>query len=356
MGLPKVETVVTEDHHWAKETGATVDLDETFLLELGMGDEREGLNVTTVPASGSASHVYRTQDPVRAATAGCGVTFTVERPEIERLVKVLNENRFLQLPQRYEAKDLHEGAHWIVHVRSGGLDKYVSADNAFPDALVAIARHVTTQIVDTRPGLYGQSKPARLGADHGDHLWRATRRYGNRDPEPGLPEFQDAARIIGLLSPDEPLPAGTSLDLSIVDQTDGGKVLAQSKATEPRFSAFYNEARLDAHHRYVLTATLLSNGQALAAACSEALPVITLDGAHAARSRSRRAQRRAGHALEIRRLAFRGAFLRGRRGDRRQGAAAEAGRVVVIAGLVGDGGEGAALTRRAGRRWRRTPP
>jgi hypothetical protein len=278
VGLPKVETVVTEDHHWAKETGATVDLDETFLLELGMGDGREGLNVTTVPASGHASHAYRTQDP-KGGYRWVRVTFDVEHAEIERLVKVLNENGFLHLAERYEGKGLHDGAHWIVHVRSGGLDKYVSADNAFPDALVAIARHVTTQIVDTRPGLYGESKPARLGSDYGDHLWRATRRYANRDPEPGLPEFQDAARIIGILSPDDPLPAGTELALSIKDQTDGGKVLATSKSTEPRFSVFYNEARLDAHHRYVITATLLSNGQP--AAVSEALPVITLDGAQA---------------------------------------------------------------------------
>jgi hypothetical protein len=278
VGLPKVDTVVTEDVHWAKEKDATVDLDETFLLELGMGDGREGLNVTTVAASGNASHVYRTQDP-KGGYRWVRVTFDVEHAEIERLVKVLNENGFLHLAERYEGKDLHEGAHWIVHVRSGGLDKYVSADNAFPDALVAIARHVTTQIVDTRPGLYGQSKPARLGADYGDHLWRATRRYGNREPEPGLPEFQDAARIIGILTPDDPLPAGTELEISITDQSDGGKVLAQSKSTEPRFSAFYKEARLDAHHRYVHTATLLANGQR--AAVSEALPVITLDGAHA---------------------------------------------------------------------------
>jgi hypothetical protein len=278
LGLPKTETIVTEDVHWAKETGATVDLDETFLIELGMGSGQEGLDVTTVPASGHASHAYRTQDG-KGGYHWVRVTFDVDHAEIDRLVKVLNENGFLHLAERYEAKGVDDGAQWIVHVRTGGLDKYVVAHNAFPDPLVAVARHVTTQIVDTRPGLYGESRPARLGTSYGDHLWRAARRYAVRDPEPELPGFGDAPRVIGLLSPDDPLPAGTKLELSIVDQTEAGKVLATSVATEPRFWVFYNEARVEPHHRYALTATLRSGTQAVAA--SEALPVITLDGAQA---------------------------------------------------------------------------
>ena len=61
LGLPRADLITTEDFHWAKETGATVDLDETFLVEVGMGSGKDGLNVTTVAANGHASHVYRTQ-------------------------------------------------------------------------------------------------------------------------------------------------------------------------------------------------------------------------------------------------------------------------------------------------------
>ena len=73
-----------------------------------MGDGREGLNVTTVPASGHASHAYRTQDP-KGGYRWARVTFDVEHAEIERLVKVLNENGFLRLAERYQGKDLHDG-------------------------------------------------------------------------------------------------------------------------------------------------------------------------------------------------------------------------------------------------------
>ena len=276
-GLPHVETITTEDHHWAKETGATVDLDETFLLELGMGSGLDGLNVTTVPASGHASHVYRTRD--KGGFRWARVAFEVDRPEIERLVKVLNENGFLHLGAGYEGKDIHDGAQWIVHVRTGGLDKYVYADNAFPDPLVAVARFVTTQIVDTRPGLYAASKTAPIGTGYADHLWRARRRYAVRELEPEPPGFEDAPRVVGYMIPGDSLPEGTKLRAAIVDQTSGGKELSSYTASVPRFSVFYNEAKVDPHHRYALEVKLLAGTRVVAA--SESLPVITLDGAQA---------------------------------------------------------------------------
>jgi hypothetical protein len=275
--LPHVDVVATEDFHWATETEATVGLDETFLVEIGMGGGRDGLNVTTVAANGHASHVYRTR--TKDGIGWVRVAFTVERPELERLAKVLNENRFLQLPQRYEAKDLHDGAQWILHVRSGGLDKYVYADNAFPDPLLAVARFVTTQLVDTRPALYGESKPARLGSDYGDHLWRAARRYAVRELEPEPPSFEDAPRVIGLVLPDDPLAEGTLLEATIVDQSNADKVLGSVDSPAPRFSLFYNEGKVDPQHHYALLVKLLAGKRVLAE--SGSLPVITYDGAFA---------------------------------------------------------------------------
>jgi hypothetical protein len=273
----KADTITKEDFHWAKETGATVDLDETFLLELGMGDGRDGLNVTTVPASGHASHVYQTEE--KGGVRWSRVTFDVDRAEIERLVKVLNEHGFLHLAQGYQAKGVNDGAQWIVHVRTGGLDKYVYADNVFPEPLVAVARFVSEQIVDTRPKLRAESRPARLGRGYGDHLWRAVRRYAVKSLEPGIPDFEDAPRVLGLVVPDDPLPQGTRLQVSIVDLTDEGKVLSSSSANAPRFVVFYNEAKVEPRHRYVLELKLLSGTKVVAA--GEPVPVLTLDGAHA---------------------------------------------------------------------------
>jgi hypothetical protein len=242
-----------------------------------MGDARDGLNVTTVPASGHASHVYQT--PEKGGVRWSRVTFDVDRKEIERLVRVLDEHGFLHLAQAYQAKGVDGGAQWVVHVRTRGLDKYVYADNVFPEPLVSVARFVTEQIVDTRPKLRAESRPVRLGRGYGDHLWRAVRRYAVKALEPGLPDFEEAPRVIGLVVPEDPLPQGTRLQLTIVDLTDAGQVLTTSAANSPRFSVFYNEVKVEPWHRYVLELKLLAGTKVVAA--GEPVPVITLDGAHA---------------------------------------------------------------------------
>jgi hypothetical protein len=265
-----------DDPHYAAAAAPRVTLDETFLFEMGMGDGRDGLNVTTVSASGQASHVYggRENGDLRWQR----VTFEVGKPDMERLARLLEEKHFFKMAQVYQAPGVHDGAHWIFHLRTGGLDKFVSADNAFPDDLTAVARFVTEQLIDTRPGLRAQSKPAPLGPDYGAHLWRGARIYaGSLEGE--VPSFQDAARIAALLVPSTPLPEDTQIEASIVDRSDSDEELTRTAPSGPRCWVFYNGAKVRPNHHYALRVKLLAGTRVLAT--SEDLPVITFDGANA---------------------------------------------------------------------------
>ncbi len=266
-----------DDPHYPKDSKLRVELDDTFLLEVGMGDGKDGLNVTTVPASGHASHVYKVRE--NGEIHWRRVTFEVDKADLVRLSRVLADNHFLQMAQRYEAKGVSDGAQWVVHVRSGGLDKYVYADNAFPDPLVAVARFVSEQIVDTRPELRAKSKPAPLGPDYGAHLWRGARLYLSSEPEVAALDFENASRIAGLLVPDQPLAEGTQIEVSIVDRSEGDEELTRTAPSGPRFWVFYNGGKVHQDHRYALAVRLVAGSKVLAE--SEPLPVITLDGAQA---------------------------------------------------------------------------
>ena len=267
-----------DDAHYPKDSKVHVELDDTFLLEVGMGDGKDGLNVTTLPASGHASHVYQVREGGEIRWRR--VAFDVPKAELVRLVRVLEDNRFFQMAQRYEAEgrarrrpvDLAPAQRRPRHVRA-------TADNAFPDPLVAVARFVSDQIVDTRPELREKSKPALLGSQYGAHLWRGARIYQRPDPEAAALDFENAPRVAGLLVPDLPLSEGTQIEVSIVDHSDGDEELTRTVQKSPRFWAFYNGGKIHQDHRYLLKVKLVAGSTVLAE--SEALPVISLDGAQA---------------------------------------------------------------------------
>ncbi len=193
------------------------------------------------------------------------------------MVKVLNENDFLHLARSYHA-DVYDGVQWVVHLRTGGRDKYVTISNAFPPPLVAVARFVVEQIVDARPDLAERSLPVHLPPQaYSDHLWRAASRYAGR--RAGAPDADHGPRLTALLLPDDPLPKGARIEAAIVDLGAGGKVVAHAVAERPFFWVPYAEDRIDPRHRYALEVKLTAGGKALAA--SEALPVITYDGEQA---------------------------------------------------------------------------
>ncbi len=62
--------VATEDPRWPKDDGATVSLDGSFVLEVAMGGFPDGFNVTTLHASGRASHFYEVREKQKSLAQG----------------------------------------------------------------------------------------------------------------------------------------------------------------------------------------------------------------------------------------------------------------------------------------------
>jgi hypothetical protein len=265
---------VVDDPRWSPE--AKVELDETFLFELGMGSGRDGFDLTVVPRSGRGREVFREGGEWRIAE------IRVDEPEIQGLARVLDESRFLQLGRAYEQTTIDDGDQWIVHLRTGGRDKYVYLSNTFPEAVVRVVRFVAEHIVDARPGLRESSKPTRYGQRHADHLWRGKRRYDAAlgKPVAGTAPLDDLSAYVDVLTvPDDPLPPGARLVAALVDRSAGGEVVARGSSDQPWFGVRYDAGAVDPRHRYAILVQMLVGGRAVAA--GEEIPVITYDAAHA---------------------------------------------------------------------------
>ncbi|MBW2528562.1 MAG: hypothetical protein JRI23_30595 [Deltaproteobacteria bacterium] len=246
---PKTEP----DPHWADAAEATVELDETFLVELGMGSGLDGLNVTTIRHGGATTHVYRaatSNEAGRRERAWRRVDFRVEPAELSDLVRLLNAQRFLQLEQSYVDPKIQDGAQWIVHVRTRGRDKYVYLSNSFPEPLLKIARFVT-ELVARRPQLAAQSRPREV--DHDTHLWRWRQWYrGCRqdlnpvDNDEGcMPLWVDAQ-----LRSRAPLPPAARFEVTIADRSTPSSVLAREEGRLGEGSVSVRQADVTLTVRY----------------------------------------------------------------------------------------------------------
>jgi hypothetical protein len=233
LGGPSQRPPKTEpDPKWRDASGAVVELDETFLLELGMGSGGHGLNVTTIREDGTARHVYR-----KASTDEAGsvehvwrrVDFRVEREELGETVRLLNEERFLLRPRSYVDPQVQDGAQWIVHVRTRGRDKFVYLSNAFPDPLVRLARHVTG-LVGRRPELAATSRPMETA--HDTHLWRWLGWYRGCRQDLNPVENDEGCMPLWInaqLRAPTALPSAAEFEVVIADPTDPSAVLARQQ-------------------------------------------------------------------------------------------------------------------------------
>jgi hypothetical protein len=89
--------------------------------------------------------------------------------------------RFLHMASSYEDTSVDDGAMWVVHLRTEGRDKYVTASNVFPETLTSVARFVAG-LVDRRPEVARAAEPALLGNEHGDRLQRDASQYALEVP------------------------------------------------------------------------------------------------------------------------------------------------------------------------------
>ena len=265
------------DPHWADDPTARVELDETFLLELSMGDHFDGYNVTTIAASGRASHVYGEssyhKEVIRRSRHR--VEFEVEPGELNALVRLLNEQRFLQLPVSYHAPGVDDGARWMIHVRTRAREKYVSLANVFPEQLVRIARFVGEELIDKRPGLREGSALFRGRQD--DHMGRWMDWYQGctQDRNPVIDD--DACMPLGvsvLILSDVGLDPGARYEVALVDRSDHDRVLTRSSGRLGSGDLFVTEAstflqvrydRVDVRHHYEVTARVVAADRAWSA-------------------------------------------------------------------------------------------
>jgi len=257
------EPVTRPDPHWADDVDATVALDETFLLELGMGSGRSGLNVTSIDRAGRAHHTYehRERTPKGTDVTWRRVDFTVSDAELAQLVALLDEEKLLQLHREYSDPSVSDGAQWIIHLRTRGRDKYVALSNAFPEPALRIARFVTG-LVDARPELADESRDAKR---NDQHLWRWLEWY--RGCSLDLDPVEDDRACMPLwvtahLRASGALPAGAQVEAAIVDRSADGAELARAAGTMGGGAVMVNEAQVtltvrhdqvDVSHRYELT-------------------------------------------------------------------------------------------------------
>jgi hypothetical protein len=264
LGLPRVPpgTQSKPDRRWTG-SNARVELDETFVFELGMGGGPEGMNVSTIAASGRASHVYR-KDVVRdRGHAWRRVDFRVTQEELDELVRVLNDEAFLQLPWEYDAPGVHDGATWILHVRTRAREKYVTLHNAFPTPVVRIARFVTEGLIDKRTDLGERSRIVPMSAE--EPLWRW--RDWHQGCQLGVNPVNDDRGCIPLgvrvqLRCEAPRDLPARYEATLVDTTAGGRALERCEGTlrrEAREGTVYLNVpydRIDVRHRYEVRARM----------------------------------------------------------------------------------------------------
>lgn len=240
----------TPDPHWADAGAPRLDVDPSFVFELGMGSGRDGLQLTTVAADGHARHVWHTRHGWRR------VAFKVTEAEVRQLATLLDRIHFLGLPREYASKDTHDGAQWIVHVHLAARDKYVYLDNAFPPPLLRLARFVTHRLVDSRPALesQGQSEPF----DHDEALWRGWNDYAGCDAD-GRATDPGSCMPLWLtvrLQSTQGFVPGSHFRVQLVDQTTGKAIterkgsLGDARVREADVVLTTRMRDLDLDHRY----------------------------------------------------------------------------------------------------------
>lgn len=265
LGLPMVPSGARSepDPHWAAVPDAKVELDETFLLELGMGSGLDGLNVTTIAASGRASHVYaREAGPKQREWRR--VEFRVTPGELGTLVRLLNEERFLGLPLSYGTPDVHDGAQWLVHVRTRARDKYVYLDNVFPEPVVRVARFVSEELIGGRGDLGRLSQPYDLS--RGEHLWRWFQWYKGCDPNLNPVEHDDGCMPLAVgvrLRWESGVPAAARYDVVLVDRSAADRAVVRESGVFDGADVWLTIPydRVDFRHRYEVEARVTAAGR-----------------------------------------------------------------------------------------------
>jgi hypothetical protein len=231
---------------------ARVELDPGFVFELGTGSGRDGLDVTTLAGSGRGRHVWQVTEKGRASWRVS--EFSVDDRVLGELVALLNELRILQQPKSTFAPDVHDGAQWILRIRTRERDKYIYASNAFPEALRRIGRFAIDR-VNGRSDLLAKSRRFSLGQLHDRHLWRGWDHYdGSADPP------HDKPWVCAVVDADAPLATGTRLRVRLADRTRPGIVdnaAAVIDSTSSSVCAAYRIPALDASHDYELEIDLI---------------------------------------------------------------------------------------------------
>lgn len=285
---------VQPDTHWQDRPSASVVLDETFLLELAIGNHLDGYELLVVDHDGNASRLYpdlAEQPDGPPTTVWKLVDFRIERATLEALVDVLNDNRFLQLPASYAATDAYDGTIFLLHIRTAGNDKYVLADNTAPESIVNIVRAVASELIDARPELYATSRPAPLYPGHYTRQLESdsscyqflisTAKYGTLTRREYRQIYAHSCEKFVRVStvPEEPLSRGTRIEAMLIDETSNGKVIARSSFRDPSFYFHYPSKAIKPTHRYAVQLKLVSKGKTLFV--TEAVPALTGTMGHA---------------------------------------------------------------------------
>jgi hypothetical protein len=243
------EVVASPDPKW--NDGGRVAIDEEFVFELGTGDGLDGLDVTTLSGSGRGRHTWRSV--MDGGAHWNTVEFAVAKDDLRELAGLLGEIQFLEQPRGIVAKDVHDGASWIVHVHTRGREKYVALSNAFPPPFLRLGRFVVA-LVNRDPQLRDRRLEFSAAGLHDRHLWQGVEAY----------EGSSDARFHWIcLVPEasRPFAIGTRVRASLLDRTLGKtRARMASRISPGQSSACLNvSARdVDASHDYVLELDLVT--------------------------------------------------------------------------------------------------
>lgn len=123
--------------YWEFLSGAALDPDEPFRIELGRGSGQVGLDTVRVDQDGTAV-LHRVEGPLAAQTFKTA-TLRLPPKALEEILHSAAENRLLRLWNSYEEPGMHDGVQWVLLIRQGGTKKAVYFNNRFPDAITRFA-------------------------------------------------------------------------------------------------------------------------------------------------------------------------------------------------------------------------
>jgi hypothetical protein len=161
-----------------ERTAMKLDRSKPFVVQIGRGSGRDGLETITIDTDGSVV-LFRQ----RIETKGGDSEHRWERgamkltqASLSEIADAINQKNILVLNSNYINEKIYDGNQWILKIQQDSIQKRIYCSNDFPDSIVELANTIDTLLQQN--GLHDVEWKQVLGEQAGSHDPRSANRKG----------------------------------------------------------------------------------------------------------------------------------------------------------------------------------